>query len=268
MNTIQVSALYYYPIKSCRGIQVDQALVTTRGLQDDRLFMVVNHEGEFLTQREQPRIALIAPEVSEDLLTLRAPGMPALSIFIESAVPRRQVIVWRDTCAAIDQGAEVAAWLSEYLEARCRLVRLADEFKRRVDPRYAQSATDETSFSDGYPFLLISQASLEDLNTRLAEPLPMNRFRPNIVVSGCAPFAEDGWRQIQIGDLRFGVVKPCARCAVTTIDQTTAMVGKEPLTTLAAYRRTSEGKVMFGQNLLGGETGVIRVGDPLVIGAA
>jgi uncharacterized protein len=259
-----ISGLYSYPIKSCRGFAVERALVTRRGLEHDRLMMVVDEEGMFLTQREFPRMALIEPHLlpgdDGDLLTLRAPQMVPLDLPIRTGGPRSTVVVWRSTCQAVDQGDGAAAWLSDYLGSRVRLVRIADDFKRPVSPDFAVHPDDETSFSDGYPILIIAQASLDDLNTRLATPLPMNRFRPNLVVSGCAPFAEDTWQRIRMGGIDFALVKPCARCQITTTDQATAEVGKEPLTTLATFRRI-DGKVMFGQNVIGLGTGVVRVGD-------
>lgn len=263
MSAITLRDLYIYPIKSCGGQRVDAALATKRGLQDDRLLMLVDGEGTFLTQREHPPMALIAPTLGDELLTLRAPGMTTLDLPLRTSGPSCYATVWNDRCAAIDQGAAVAEWLSDYLGTTARLVRLSDTFQRAVDPRYERSPDDETSFADGYPFLLISQGSLDDLNGRLATPVPMNRFRPNLVVAGCVPFAEDGWRQLQIGAVTFYPVKPCARCPIPTIDQATGVMGKEPLKTLATFRRTAEGKVIFGQNLLSTGTGVIRVGDPV-----
>ena len=265
MIAITVTELYIYPIKSCRGHAVDRALVTPRGLQDDRLLMIVDDDGHFLTQREHPRMALIEPTLGDELLTLRAPGMNALDLPIRTSGVHSDAIVWNDICQTIDQGETVAQWLSDYLGTAVRLVRLADTFHRLVDSRYARTAADETNFADGYPFLLISQASLDDLNQRLATALPMNRFRPNIVVAGCEPFAEDGWQQLQIGTATFYPVKPCARCPIPTIDQATAAVGKEPLTTLAKFRRTAVGKVIFGQNLLSSGSGMISVGDCIIL---
>lgn len=265
MSEITIRDLYIYPIKSCGGHRVDAAFATKRGLQDDRLLMIVDGEGSFLTQREYPTMALIEPTLGEELLTLRAPGMATLDLPLRTSGPHSYATVWNDQCQVIDQGKVVAEWLSDYLGTTARLVRLPDTFHRPVDPRYGRTPDDETSFADGYPFLLISQESLDELNRRLTTPVPMNRFRPNLVVQGCEPFAEDGWRQLQIGAVTFYPVKPCARCPIPTIDQATGAVGKEPLKTLATFRRTAEGKVMFGQNLLSSETGVIRVGDPVVV---
>ncbi len=260
---ISVSALYVYPIKSCRGTAVSRAPVTPRGFQDDRLLMVVDAEGQFLTQREQPRLALVEPALADGRLRVCAPGMPELALAVGNDGPRATVGIWRDTCPAVDQGPEAAAWFSDYLRVPCRLVRIADEHTRIVDQTFARRADDQTGFADGYPFLLISQESLDDLNARLAPPLPMNRFRPNIVVAGGAPFAEDGWSDVEIGGVRYGVVKSCARCAITTTDQATAAVGPEPLRTLAGFRHRADPRpgVYFGQNLVSGQTGTIAVGD-------
>lgn len=261
MNELAVTGLYIYPIKSCRGQAVERALVTPRGLEDDRLLMIVDEEGHFLTQREYPKMALIEPTLGDDLLTLRAPGMSALDVPKRSSGVAQTVIIWRDQCAAVDQGEAAADWLSDFLGTHTRLVHLHDEFARAVDPTYRRQADDQTSFADGFPFLIISEESLTDLNSRLDTPLPMDRFRPNVVVRGGEPFAEDRWRQIKIGAVTFDLVKPCARCKITTINQTTGAVGKEPLATFATFRRTADGRVLFGQNMLSSGGGSIAVGD-------
>jgi uncharacterized protein YcbX len=263
-----VSALYRYPVKSCRGEPLTVAPLDQRGIVGDRTFMVVDSTGEFLTQRELPRLCLIAPTVRESTLTLSAPGQDPLTVPIRRAGEERLVLVWNDWCRAVDQGDAVAGWLERFLEMPARLVRLADDFIRLVDPRYARQPTDQVHFADAYPFLLIGQASLDDLNRRLETPLAMNRFRPNIVVSGSEPFAEDCWRRIQIGAVVFEVVKPCARCATTQVEQETARLGKEPLRTLARYRLTPDRKVLFGQNLIHHHPGTIRVGDAVTVLAA
>jgi hypothetical protein len=226
--------------------------------------MLVDPDGRFLTQRELPRLALIEPCLTDGQLTLAAPGVADFALTVSDDGPRGPVAIWRDTVLAVDQGDAVADWFSAFLATPVRLVRLAEDHVRRVDPAYARRPDDQTSLSDGYPFLLISEASLDDLNGRLEWPLEMRRFRPNIVVAGCPPYAEDTWRQISIGSVCFDVVKPCGRCAITTTDQETAVRGKEPLRTLATYR-TVDGKVMFGQNLLYDGAGTIRVGDQVTL---
>jgi uncharacterized protein YcbX len=261
----QVTALYCYPIKSCAGTEMTEAVVTSRGIEGDRGMMVVNPAGRFLTQREHPRMALIQPVASATSLTVSAPGMPPLAVDRQGDGPRRAVIVWRDRCQAVDQGDEAAGWFSDFLGRSCRLVRLPDDVTRPVNPRYARRPDDQVAFSDGFPFLLLSEESLADLNARLAAPLEMRRFRPNIVVAGAGAYAEDGWRHLRIGALTFDVVKPCQRCAITTVDQATAERGTEPLRTLATYRQVPSGGVMFGQNLLHDGEGYLRVGDAVTV---
>ena len=260
-----VSALYRYPIKSCAGSPLEIAEIGARGIVHDREFMLVEPaSGLFFTQRELPRMALVEPTTDDGVLRLRAPGMPDLTMPVIAEGQTREVVVWRDGCPAVDQGEEVAAWLSRFLGRPCRLVRMAEGHVRRVDPTYAVSEADQVGFADGYPFLIISEESLADLNARLARPLPMNRFRPNIVVRGGAAYAEDGWRRIRIGGVELSLVKACARCAITTTDQATAEVGREPLATLATYRRAERG-VLFGQNAIHAAAGAIRVGDAIEV---
>lgn len=262
VGTSTVTGLFYYPIKSCGGTALDRAEIGPRGISRDRELMVVEAAtGEFVTQRELPRLALIRPSLADDELRLAAPGMPDLAVGVVKVGPTRQTVVWRDTCPAVDQGDEVAAWLSDYLNADCRLVRMADGFVRMVDASYAVAERDQVGFADGYPLLLTSEESLADLNARLAEPLPMNRFRPNVVIAGSGEaFAEDRFRTIRIGDVVFHAVKRCARCVTTTVNQETAERGTEPLETLATFRHIGHG-VLFGQNLIHEGRGVIRRGD-------
>lgn len=260
----QVTALYYYPVKSCGGIALKQGTIGPRGFVEDRAWMIVDRKGKFLTQREHPRLSLIRPEPLDGCLILKAPGAPDLRVPVARENSSRKVTIWRDTCAAVDQGDEAAEWLREHLGVKCRLVRMHTEHTRGVDPRYARTNRDQVSFQDGYPFLLASQSSLDDLNSRMEMQLPMNRFRPNIVVSGFEPFAEDSWETVRIGEVTFDVVKPCSRCVTTTVDQQTARKGREPLVTLSKYRRV-EKKVLFAQNLIHRTTGIVRVGDAVEV---
>lgn len=265
-TSISLSALNIYPIKSCAGIALNVAELGPRGIVHDRSFMLVNRKGKFITQREQPRMALIRPTINLDgTLTVQAPGMPDLMIPGDPDGPRYEVTIWKYTGIAVDQGDNLAEWFSTFLGIVCRLVMFPDDVVRKVNPKYARHEQDQVGFADGYPFLLISEASLADLNTRLAQPLPMNRFRPNIVVRGAEPYAEDTWRTIRIGEVIFEIVKPCARCVITTTDQNTAERGKDPLKTLATYRLATTNGVMFGQNLIHSQTGLIRVGYPVEI---
>jgi len=261
---LEVSALYYYPIKSLRGLAVDSAFVERRGLQGDRRMMVVDPDGMFLTQREIPKMALVSPAIKDERLTLSAAPKENLVVPLDERGRRYSVQVWDDVCEAADLGDAAAGWLSEFLGRQVRLVRMTDDFVRKVNPKYAVAPDDRTGFSDGYPILIISEASLADLNSRLETPLPMNRFRPNLVVRGCAPFAEDTWKRIRVGEVEIAVVKPCGRCEITTTDQDTAVRGKEPLKTLATFRRI-DGKAMFGQNAIPLNEGRIKVGDEIEI---
>ena len=264
-QSIAVSALNIYPIKSCRGISVAAAPIGPRGFAHDREWMVVTPAGRFLTQREIPHLALIQPKLRDDgALVVQMSGSPSLVIRADTPRERRDVTIWRDQCQAIDAGENAAIWFSAVLGVSCRLVRFDPATVRAVHPDFAQNDGDQVGFADGYPFLILSEASLTDLNERLTMPLPMNRFRPNIVVRGCAAFAEDSWQRVQIGEAALALVKPCARCVITTTDQQNANIGKEPLRTLATYRNSERG-VLFGQNAIHLTSGTIHVGDQVQI---
>jgi len=257
---ITLSSLIYYPIKACRGFEVESTQVERMGLAHDRRMMVITDEGEFLTQREIPKLALVTPQLEAGALTLSAPGMDVLSHVVQTTGEIRLVDIWKSSGVhAIDQGDVVADWFSEWLDTTVRLVHIADGYKRLVNEKYAVHADDHTGFADGYPILLISEESLNDLNSRLESPIPMNRFRPNIVVKGCEPYAEDTWNKIRIGDVELAVVKPCARCEVTTIDKETLEQSKEPLKTLGKYRKHELGAI-FGQNVIPLNGGRLKVG--------
>ena len=247
---ISVSSLIYYPIKACRGFEVDCANVERMGLQHDRRMMVVTPEGRFLTQRELPRLALVTPKLNRGLLELCAPNYDSIQLGIQTSGYPVAVEVWKSKgVQAVDQGEEAAGWFSDWLAREVRLVHIADGFERRVNPQYAVNVDDHTGFADGYPILLVSEEGLQDLNSRLETAVPMNRFRPNLVIKGGAPFAEDTWNRIRIGSVELAVVKPCARCVVTTIDKNTLEKSKEPLKTLATFRRHQLGAI-FGQNVI------------------
>jgi uncharacterized protein YcbX len=259
MNDFKLSALYRYPVKSLAGEALQQARLDVFGLHQDRRWMVVDREGRFLSQRKLPRMALITPRLQAEGILLQAPEQVDLSVLLPSEEAERvKVQVWNDRCAAQRVDPSADAWLSDFLGLVCHLVHMPDETVRRVDSRYAQPQ-DRTAFSDGFPLLLISQASLDDLNNRLVEPLPMLRFRPNLVVAGCAPYEEDSWRRLRIGETTLRVVKPCSRCKIITVDPYTAETGSEPLKTLAGYRRRGN-LVYFGQNLLHDGPGELALG--------
>lgn len=263
---IRVTGLFRYPIKSCAGHSLDEAVLDARGITYDRRWMVADSMGVFRTQRELPRMALIHPTVSGDALTLRAEGMPDLPVPLLADGSRLRVGVWNDKVVAIDQGEAVAEWLTRFLAEPLRLVRFDDAEDRRVEQAYAVRPEDQVGFADAYPLLIGNEASLAELNNRLAEPLPMRRFRPNVVVAGAEAYAEDTWGRIRVGDVPIAVVKPCARCAITTVNPDTAVKGKEPLTALAKYRRAAGG-VMFCENAIHLDLGTLRVGAEVTVEA-
>lgn len=261
----KLTTITYYPVKSMRGWDVPQAIMTPRGLENDRLIMVTDPDGMFFTQRELPRLAAIHPDLDGDSLTLTAPGMDALRLDLRRAGEVRPVTIWDSETEAIDQGQVASAWLSGLLGRDVRLVRLTDDAVIPVTSHYAVTPDDEVSFADGFPVLIVSQESLDDLNARMETPVPMSRFRPNLVVSGFGPFAEDNWKRIRIGKIELAVVKPCARCLVTTHDQTTGeRMGKEPLRTLATFRKVGS-HVMFAMNAIPLTLGEICVGDEVEV---
>jgi len=274
LNSVpQIVSLTIFPIKSCAGIAVEEMAIGRIGPELDRRWMLVaDDDGEMLavTQREMPKLALAQPTISGGELVVRAPGMSALRVPVEDdRPPNRSVLLRADALQVIDEGLEAAEWFGDLLEAEVRLVRLPEASGRRVNPKYAAKAA-YTSLTDGFPFLLLSTASLDDLNHRLHEQgkpaVEMRRFRPSIVVSGVPAYAEDDWRRIRLGAIPFEVVKPCARCVMTTVDPSRGEVTDplEPLATLATYRRV-EGKVMFAQNLVHRATGMLHVGDELTV---
>ena len=260
----RLTGLNIYPIKSARGIALDQSEVDEFGLRHDRRWMVVDESGLFLSQRSHPRLALVVPGISDHTLQIDAPGMPRLRTPLRprGSVSTR-VTVWDDTCMADWAGDEAAEWFSDFLGAACTLVHMPDEVIRPANPAFAAAGV-RVGFADGFPFLLISEESLADLNSRLTNPLPMNRFRPNLVVAGGEAYGEDRWGRFEIGGVRLEVVKPCERCLVTTTDQATGERGKEPLRTLATYRKVGN-DVMFGQNVVHENIGCLRVGDSVTV---
>jgi uncharacterized protein len=262
--TLSLSSLHIYPVKSAGGISLRRCAVDTFGPRYDRRWMVTDESGRFLSQREDPRLTLVKTAITDDALVLSAGGHPPLSLPLAGTpAPRRHVEVWADQVSAEPCGAAADEWISSVLGRPARLVRMPDDGERQIDPRYA-SPGEQTAFSDGFPFLLVGEQSLEELNGRLSTPLPMNRFRPNVVVRGSAPYAEDGWERIRIGGVVLRVAKACGRCVVTTTDQETGERGVEPLRTLSTYRKVG-GKVLFGQNLVHEGSGTLRVGDEVSI---
>jgi len=260
-----VSDIYIYPVKSLGGFSLPAATLTDRGFQYDRRWMLIDENNRFISQREVSAMALLQVTIQEEnLLITNKKTSDLIKIpFAPLTSETMMVSVWGDNCLAQRVSDEADAWLSNQLDMSCRLVYMPDTTKRTVDEQYAHNQ-EITSFSDGYPLLIIGQASLDDLNNRLPSPLPMNRFRPNIVFTGGLPFQEDDMKQFSIGDIQFFGVKPCARCVITTIDQESGIKAKEPLKTLSTYRARNQ-KIYFGQNLLFNGTGTIRVGDMITL---
>ncbi len=257
---VTLTNLTYYPIKACRGFDVTESHVERMGLANDRRMMVVTPEGEFLTQREYPKLALITPALKSDAVTLSAPNFDSIHFMIQKTGAVSPVNIWKSkNVSAVDQGEEAAQWLSDWLGVSVRLVHFADGYKRGLNPDYAINADDHTAFADGYPILILSEESLQDLNSKLDSPLPMNRFRPNVVIKGCAPFEEDNWKRIKIGAVEMALVKPCPRCVVTTIDKETLEKNKEPLKTLGKYRNHELGAI-FGMNTIPLNAGKLEIG--------
>jgi len=253
-----LSELFVHPIKSCGGIKLPEALLVETGLDFDRSWMVVDEHGEMLTQRQLPRMALIQPTFKTSELMLRAPGMLALHLRLDTVEARTRVRVWRDVVKAYDMGALAAQWFSDFLGTRLRLVRFDPEETRLSDPAWAGDIQAENAFADGFPLLVANAASLDELNGRLAArgvaPVGMQRFRPNLVLSGLQPFDEDHLHEIVIttdeGPVRLRLVKPCTRCSIPNVDPLTANTANEPGDTLAGYRADPrmKGGITFGVN--------------------
>jgi uncharacterized protein YcbX len=268
---VQVTGLNIYPVKSCRGIALTQARLTETGFEHDREWLVVTPEGRFLTQRERPLLAQVETALSDDQLVLRKPKGADLTVPLNMTGRELEVTIWRDKAAAFDAGDEAATWLTEHLGKPARLVRFDKRHKRASNTQWTGGVEALTQFADGYPWLLISQASLEELNRRMESPLPMNRFRPNIVVDGLPPFGEDSVDEFVAGDVRLKVVKPCDRCVITTTDQITGERNSdEPLKALKEFRfdRNLRG-VLFGQNMIltGGVGKELKVGQQFEVTA-
>jgi uncharacterized protein len=262
MPALTLSALVVYPIKSAGGIPVTAWDVDGFGLRHDRRWMVVDPSGRMVTQRTHPRLALARPAFEDDRLVVRGPGLDPLSVPLRPVeAVGTTVSIWGDRCTAVWQGEAAAAWFSRLLAAEVMLVYLPESSWRPAEQAYAP-ATARVSFADAYPFLLISEESLAELNRRLALPLLMNRFRPNLVTRGGDAFGEDAMGAFSIGEIGLRAVKPCDRCVVTTTDQDTTERGIEPLRTLATFRRV-DGKVYFGQNVVHDRPGRLTVGTPL-----
>jgi uncharacterized protein YcbX len=263
---MHLAEISIYPVKSLKGIRLTEAVVEARGLQFDRRWMITDKDGKFFTQRELPKMATIMTGITDQGLVLAADGLGEINAGFGPLERVEQVVeVWDDKPRALKYENNVNEWLSQVLETDCQLVYMPDDTRRAAEITLKDN-NDIVSFADAYPFLLISENSLNDLNGRLPEPLPMDRFRPNFVVSGAEAFDEHNWKKFSVGENIFYGVKACKRCVMTTIDQQSGeLTGKEPLKTLATYRAV-KGGVIFGENLLiENPGGVIRIGDEVKV---
>ncbi len=263
---LKLSEIFIYPITSLGGISLQQSTVEEKGLKYDRRMMLVDKTGKFLTQRDYPKMALLKTSMEEDLIKIidRKTGLEIKIFSHQTTNEKMNVIIWEDNCSALKVSAEADEFFSDTLRLKCHLVLMPEDEKRVIDREKKYIKEDRVvSFADAYPFLVIGQSSLNDLNKKLLEPLPMNRFRPNLVFTGGDPFEEDNWKDFNIGQLKFRAVKPCARCVITTTNQDTAERNEEPLKTLATYRNFGN-KVLFGINVISNSTGNVFVGDELI----
>lgn len=265
-ESFTIQDIFIYPIKSLGGIRLTEAKVEERGFQFDRRWMLVDPQGVFLTQRTHTQMTLLQVQLGETGLIVFDKRNPEDKLQIPYDLISDQEIeveIWDDSVIANIVDPRLDPWFSEKLGMTCYLVKMPESTYRKVSTKYAVN-DESVSFADGMPYLILGQESLNDLNSRLENPVPMDRFRPNIVFSGGQSYAEDSWKKIRIGAVEFQVVKPCARCVLTTIDQETGFQGKEPLKTLAGYR-TVANKVYFAQNMVALETGTIRIGDLIIL---
>lgn len=265
MKNLILSEINIYPVKSLGGISLTSSVVEQRGLKYDRRWLLVDENGIFMTQRDFPQMALISLSIHNGELlgehkTDKHISPLTIPLHSESSA-NIEVVIWDDKCRALLVGKEYDDWFSDALKYKCKLVFMPDTERRIVEKKFI---TDEqvVSFADAYPFLIIGQSSLDDLNSRLETPLPMNRFRTNFVFTGGTPFEEDEWKSFSVGEIKFRAVKPCARCVITTTDQETSLRNEEPLKTLSTFRRFGN-KVLFGMNLIADSYGMIKVGDKI-----
>ena len=264
---MKLSEIWVYPVKSLPGVRLETAAINARGFEYDRHWMLVDDMGQFMSQRRSPRMALIRVAMNSEGLQLDFEGKESLQIPLNQSDDRSMTVtVWKDTLEASLVSEQADNWFSDVLGTSVRLVCMRDSVTRRVDPGYAREA-DQTGFSDGFPFLLLSQSSIDDLNERIDDAdnvMEVRRFRPNLVVNGCEPYAEDDWLKVRIGGIDFRVAKPCSRCVITTINPDTTNKSDEPLRTLNTYRKKGR-QVYFGQNLIHDAGGHLSVGDELQV---
>jgi uncharacterized protein len=266
MKELQLTQIWIYPIKSLGGIPLTSAKVLGKGLEFDRRWMLIDDNNVFMTQRIHTQMAMFKTELSGRQLTVRKKNATSnQSITFSTDAPaigeKIKAKIWDDDVDVFEIDQRLSKWFSEHLQMTCRLVSFPENNPRAVDPKYKVN-DENVSLADAYPFLIIGENTLADLNSRLGEPVPMNRFRPNFVFTGGEPFEEDTWKEFKIGENRFVGVKQCGRCVLITVNQETAQKGIEPLYTLSTYRKR-ETKVLFGQNLVALDNGIVNVGDKI-----
>ncbi len=273
MRHASLSQIFIYPVKSLAGIALDSVRVTHLGLEHDRRWMIVDSQGRFITQRLYPQLSQIKTTIESEQIKLTSPtgDSIALPLTLDEG-PALSVKVWHDQVDSLLMSNDANEWISQYLHIECRFVYMPDNTVRPVDPTFSVSSQDRVSFADGFPFLLISKASLDDLNQHLSAKkipaVPIQRFRPNLYIDGCEAYAEDQWQSFKLCGNLFHVVKPCSRCIMTTVDPLTGNKGKEPLQTLMQYRKQGN-KAYFGQNILLDQvfahSFTLQTGDPVEI---
>jgi uncharacterized protein len=263
MTRLTLSEIWIYPVKSLGGIRLQSAQVREKGLEHDRRWMLVDEQGRFMTQRTTPSMALFKLKYVDGAIAVTHGNdeirLPALG----GQGKQMQAQIWDDLVEVFEVSHGISAWLSEKLGMACRLVEFPEDNRRQIDLDYAQE-NENVSLADGFPLLIIGQSSLDDLNGRMEAPVPMNRFRPNLVFSGGKPYEEDAWKEFSVGQNRFRAVKPCARCVLTTVNQDTGEKGREPLLTLSRYRK-QEDRILFGENVIPIDHGKIQEGDEIVL---
>lgn len=266
MTKLTLTSIRIYPIKSLGGISLETAVVQKKGLRFDRRWMLIDEGSVAMTQRKHPLMALFRPEIKDEII--RIDHVKSGQVISSTAFgtthktgERMRAQVWNDEVEVVEVDPEVSLWFSHHLGVQCKLVSFPEVNPRPANPEYAPGA--HVSLADAYPFLVIGESSLDDLNRRLAEPVPMNRFRPNFVFNGGTPFEEDGWKNLTIGKIPFSAVKKSDRCVLTTVDQETAVKGVEPLRTLTSYRKVNN-NVFFGQNMIALKEGTVSVGDHII----
>ncbi|MBX2946547.1 MAG: MOSC domain-containing protein [Cyclobacteriaceae bacterium] len=263
MPDLRLSEIWIYPIKSLGGIRLDKAIVLPKGLEHDRRWMLVDEQNRFITQREHPELALFQLTINNKQLTiLHQANQQSVQFNINThSTYAETVTIWDDQVQAFEVDQTISKWFSDQLKMKCRLMHFPETNSRPVDTAYAIK-NDQVSLADGYPFLIIGQSSLDDLNKRLPDPISMQRFRPNFVFTGGDPYEEDHWKNFTIGEVKFVGVKNCSRCVLTTVDPKTGIKGKEPLQTLSTYRKRNN-KIYFGHNVLAVTKGVVHAGDTI-----